>query len=57
MATSRVMSLWLGGATAIFGVRKFMAGMFAFVALLINAVGTSVIIDVSSTRKLAKEQG
>ena len=51
-----MMTLWQGRATAIFGVRKFMAGMFAFVALLIIAVGRSVIMDVSSTRKLEKER-
>ena len=52
------MSLWQGRTTANFGVRKFMAGMFAFVALLISAVGTSVIVGVlsTSTRKLEKEQ-
>ena len=50
------MTLWQGRATAIFGVRKFMAGMFAFVALLIIVVGSSVIMDVSSTRKLEKER-
>ena len=31
--------------------------MFAFVTLQIIAVGSSVMMDVSSTRKLAKEQG
>ena len=33
-----------------------MAGMFAFIALLIIAVGSSVIMDVSSPRTLEKEQ-
>jgi hypothetical protein len=47
------MSLWRGRTTANFGVRKFMAGMFAFVVLL---VGTSVNVGVLSTRKLEKEQ-
>jgi len=50
------MSLWQGRTTAIFGVRKFKAGMLAFVALLISAVGTSVSVGVLSTRKLEKEQ-
>jgi hypothetical protein len=51
-----MVSLWRGRTTATFGVRKFMAGMFAGVALLIIAVGTSVNMGVSSTRKLEKEQ-
>jgi hypothetical protein len=51
-----MMPLWQGRATVIFGVRKFMAGMFASVALLIIAVGSSVIMDVSSPRTLEKEQ-
>ena len=46
-------SLWRGRTTANFGVRKFKAGMFAFVVLL---VGTSVNVGVLSTRKLEKEQ-
>jgi hypothetical protein len=50
------MSLRLVRATAIVGVRKFMAGMSAFVALLIIAVGRSVNMGVSFTCKLAKEQ-
>jgi len=51
-----MMPLWQGRATAIFGVQKFMAGMFASVALLIIAVGSSVIMDVSSPRTSEKEQ-
>ena len=53
---SRMMPLWQGRTTAIFGVRKFKAGMCAVVALLMSAVETSVSVGVLSTRKLEKEQ-